>query len=401
VTIFPEDETDLFAPYPQDHLATYLLRLPFALGLEPTQVCAVRIGSLREPLTPECATHVEFRLFRQATKGDRFFPKSIQSAAERLYGTDLPLADPDARFLPDEAYELWVSAETPIRRLPDEPDVPGSTLERCLRALDVLIRSYRLVTRDHAVYPVGPATLARTVPVGVRAPSGEWTFLMTLFMRPESGIAHYPTSLPDRQKSALGAVSQALTAKHPFLRGKDLELSARHQMYDLDDPTSAIVSLQTAVESTLFDVWRLALVDKGMSHDQVKAKTESDLPYKRLLTTVIPSLIGGRWDITAQETPVGNYWRHLYSLRNMVVHSAATVQEYEFDRAYAAHRELVGYIAKRLIERWREYPRTLAAFGNARGLQPGLTIPREAESAIHAILLELGPIWVSPHQKSS
>lgn len=394
----PDIEQDIFKSFPESYTATYLFRFPFGLGLDAGRDHVIQTLDL-EALAQgnseaESQTHVTFKLFRMPTGGERYFPKNLNVAARHFYGRDIPLGEPDLRFAPDQAYELWISAETPLRKLPGEPDIPARTLERCFRAVDVLLRAYRLATRDPSVYPLGPAGMHKAVPVGVRGTDRQWKFLMMLFMRPESGIQSYATTMTPQQVFAFANAVQGLVVHHPFLRGKDLELTAYRQAYSLDDLTSAIVSLQTSMESTLFELWHVSMVDMGMSRAAIEAEDRSDKPFKALITTTLPVILGGNWSVAAAGTPVGDYWQQLYLLRNDVVHSGSSVQEWQFERAYAAHTMLRKYIAQRLLIKWRKYPRTLTAFVNARGLPPGLSLSKAAQIRMSSILSEAVPFWL-------
>jgi len=393
----PDIEPDIFKAFPESYIATYLFRFPFGLGLDADRDHIIQSLSL-EALTQgysevESQTYVTFKLYRVHTGGERYVPENLNIAAWHFYGQDIPLEHPDRRFAPDQAYELWVSAETPLRRLPGEPDIPARTLERCLRAVDVLLRAYRLATRDPSVHPLGPAGMHKTVPVGVRDNDGQWKFLMMLVMRPESGIQSYPTTMTTQETFSFAKAVQGLVIQHPFIRGKDLELTAYRQAYALDDLMSAVVSLQTSVESSLFELWHVSMVDAGMSQSAIEAEIQTDKPFKVLIRSTLPMILGGNWDVTAAGTPVGNYWQHLYLLRNDVVHSGLPVQEWQYERAYAAHLALRRYIAQRLLTKWRKYPRTLTAFVNARGLPPDLSPSKAAQNCMNIILSEAVPFW--------
>jgi hypothetical protein len=391
----PLPDADIFSEFSDDDVATYLFRLPFGLALDPARVHSLQLASIDDQGRPGPeTTSVDFRLVRIMTGGERYVPEHLNEAASQLYGSRIPFEDPDARYAPDEAYELWVSAETPLRRLRDEPDYPARTLERCLRALRLLLAAYRLVTRDGTTYPIGPASVSKSVPVGVRMTDGTWRHLMSLIMRPESGIPTYPTQLTDGQIAAFNEATYLVSVDHPFIRGKDLELTAHRQAYALDDLPSAIVSLQTAMESTLFDIWRMALVDGGMSSAEIATRTGSDTPFKSLVTSVLPSILGGRWDITAPQTTVGGYWNTLYQLRNTVIHSAADVQEWQYDIARQAHLRMIRHVAELLLQKWRTYPRTLLAFGIARGLPEGLSPSKRAADKMAELHAEPTPYWL-------
>jgi hypothetical protein len=391
-------KSDVFLGFPDDALATYLLRLPFNVALDPDQVHTIRVFGTDAPEGQGSAIDVDFRLLRLRTGGERYFPAMLTDAARTLNETDLDLDEPDALYAPHDAYETWVSAETPLRYGPGEPDYPARTLERCLRALWLLLTAYRLATRDQNVFPVGPASLNKWMVVGVKILGQPWQQLMTLLLRPESGIPQFPGLLAPEQLGAFGQAIELVSADHPFVRGKDLELAAYRQAYALDDLPAAVISLQTAMESTLFDLWRISLVDKGQTQHEIEEIAASDTNFKPLMTTVMPPILGGRWDVGDAQTPVGQYWQTLYRLRNDVIHSAANVQEWQYEAAVDAHKALIRFIAERLLERWRRLPRTLLAFGRARGLPEGLHPSRRAEESLAALASAAEPYWLAPER---
>ena len=324
---------DVFLGFPDDALATYLLRLPFSVALDPDQVHTIRVLGTDAPEGQGSAIDVDFRLLRLRTGGERYFPAMLTDAARTLYEIDLELDEPDALYASHDAYETWVSAETPLRYGPGEPDYPARTLERCLRALCLLLTAYRLATRDQNVFPVGPASLNKWMVVGVKILGQPWQQLMTLLIRPESGIPQFPGLLAPEQLEAFGQAIELVSADHPFVRGKDLELAAYRQAYALDDLPAAVISLQTAMESTVFDLWRISLVDKGQTQQEIEEIAASDTNFKPLMTTVMPPIL--EWTLGCRRRPDAS-WAVLarrYRLRNDVIHSAANVQEWQYEAA--------------------------------------------------------------------
>lgn len=150
---------DVFRGFPEEALATYLLRLPFNLALDSGQIQTLRLSDAENTEGRTPPIEVRFRLLRLKTGGERYFATRLSAAAVGLYNIELDLGEPDALYAPEEAYETWVSAETPLRRARSEPEYPARTLERCLGALRVMLTAYRLATRDQNVYPVGPAAV--------------------------------------------------------------------------------------------------------------------------------------------------------------------------------------------------------------------------------------------------
>lgn len=392
-----DPNNDVFRGFPDDALATYLLRLPFNLALDPNKVQLISLSSAASDGNVEEIT-VGFRFLRLPTGGTRYFPQRLTQAVNAVYAVELDLDDPDALYEPDIAYETWVSAETPVRRVAGELEYPARTLERCLQALWRLMTGYRLSTRDPNVFPVGPASVDKTMVVGVRVPGRPWRQLTTILMRPESGIHSFPGVLSAQQYGAFQDAVGLVSRDHPFVRGKDLELAAQRQAYARDDLPAAIISLQTAMESTLFDLWRISLVDNGRTRQEIEQIAIEDTSFKPLLTTVTPPILGGNWDLTDVRTPAGAYWQAAYQLRNEVIHSAANVQEYQYEAALDAHRALIRFIAERLLQRWRQLPRTLLAFGRARGFPEGLSPSRKARQVLDELASAPEPYWIPPSE---
>jgi transposase-like protein len=235
-----DPRNDLFGDFPDDALATYLMRLPFNLALDPSKVQTISLSSPAAVGGTDTIT-VEFRFLRLPTGGTRYFPQRLTEAASAVYGVGLDLSDPDALYAPDIAYETWVSAETPLRHVEGELQYPARTLERSLQALWLLMTAYRLSTRDLNVFPVGPASVNKWTVVGVRVPGRPWQQLSTILMRPEAGIPSFPGVLSAQEYGAFQGAVGLVSNHHPFLRGKDLELAARRQAYARDDLPAAEV----------------------------------------------------------------------------------------------------------------------------------------------------------------
>ena len=54
-----------------------------------------------------------------------------------------------------------------------------------------------------------------------------------------------------------------------------------------------------------------------MTSTAISVELERDIPFKSLLTSILPRKLGGQWDTTQTETAVaGRYWKDLYLVRN-------------------------------------------------------------------------------------
>ena len=68
-------------------------------------------------------------------------------------------------------------------------------------------------------------------------------------------------------------------------------------------------------------------------------------------------------------TPVGRYWAKLYQVRNDVVHRGFEPHFGHAEEARDAYVGLVDFVASRVREKARRYPRTLLALVGEEGLR--------------------------------
>jgi hypothetical protein len=103
----------------------------------------------------------------------------------------------------------------------------------------------------------------------------------------------------------------------------------------------------------------MLLVDQGKASHEIDQAMQAEKLYKSLIVTTLPQLLGGRWDVKAPGTPVGDYWTKLYLLRNRVVHGGYEPSSEDARQAHEVHGGLREYVKERLWERRRRFPRTL------------------------------------------
>lgn len=142
----------------------------------------------------------------------------------------------------------------------------------------------------------------------------------------------------------------------------------RALQYD-GDAADAIISFQIAAESLLFDTYRMLLVDERLSEAALADELAKDLPFKSLLVKVLPSRVGGQWDITKQGSVVAQYWEKVYLVRNAIVHAGFQPHLGQAEDAEAAYRGLREHLESRLWAKHRAYPRTVLMRLGAKGLQ--------------------------------
>lgn len=349
-----------------DHpvICTFAARLPFPLRLADERFHRLLLNAqyedpdLAEKLFPG-PPWVQIRVKNQPYPEHSIYPPTTAAAIKSLYQASIE----QPQFHPEGYYEQWVSLETPSLRVAGE----GSTdhayhFHRCLRALDIFLRCHDLIFRDPHVYPVTAFDLHPVVFIGSYELSGEWSLETEMYVHPQAAQNYTEVEFSaDEQGDKIYNALAGLVFDAPFVRTARFSLRAKRAESIRGDAIETILSLQTAMESRLYAVWRLLLVDCGCSSVELEARIAPDAPYRPLIVSVLPRLLGGRWDTTAAGTPVGEYWEKLYLLRNRIVHGAYEPHLGEAEVARHVYDDLLRFVRERIWEKRITYPRTALA----------------------------------------
>ena len=119
----------------------------------------------------------------------------------------------------------------------------------------------------------------------------------------------------------------------------------------------------------MFDTYTMLLVDDGNSKQEIDQQLASEPAFATLVKTLLKDKLGGHWDPTLLATPVGRYWEKLYQVRNDVVHRGFEPHFGHAEEARDAYVGLVDFVASRVREKARRYPRTLLALVGEEGLR--------------------------------
>lgn len=110
----------------------------------------------------------------------------------------------------------------------------------------------------------------------------------------------------------------------------------------------------------------------------------------------MPAKIGGQWDVTKRDTPVGAYWEHLYTMRNSVVHRGLDPHGGHAQEAQNAYWGLRDHLEGLLLAKRNTFPRTaLARFGKD-GLEERGAYTRKIREFHERVEAEPGP-WYWPY----
>lgn len=364
----PIETDDLFEGLPEPYVATFTGRIPFLLGV-PDELG--HMISSPHPFVDPDATRtfgpgptVNIRVFAHRTPGITTRLTGAPEALRHFYNGSFPSETP-SRFAEGKlaSYEQWVTLETPGALAVDEnPADHAYTFHRCMRYFNYFIRSVMVATQDPRLRPVVQHDFAPAVTIGARlVGSGGWHYISDMMIFPD--FPQQRAMLEKPRFTEAEFVDGMRRAQHeaPFIRALFWRGRVEDAMRRTGDAAGAIVGLQTAVESLLFDTYKMLLVDEGRTKAEIHAELAAEPAFAILVKTLLKDRLGGQWDPTDSSTQVGRYWAALYQVRNDIVHRGFEAHMGHAEQAKVAYGQLVDFLADRLHGRCRTYPRTLLA----------------------------------------
>lgn len=133
---------------------------------------------------------------------------------------------------------------------------------------------------------------------------------------------------------------------NPFIHSESFVLKARRNFregfYD-----EAVINIQTNIEILIRMVYKEVLICSGVSEQDVEKQLEEE-NFITIVKKRMSKYLGGTWDISLKETPINNWYKNTYILRNKVVHGGYYPTFEETNLALCAAMEFRKFIFKRL-----------------------------------------------------
>jgi hypothetical protein len=294
---------------------TYTAHLPFPIGI-PTELghALVLNAPYKDPSSTEYFRAMPFlriRVFDTEGRGLPMWQKGTHAAIEHFYGVRLH-GDADQKYGEDEltAHDQWVTLETPHAAIQGEDPVedPLFSFHRCLGFFNLFLQTVLLLTGDIRIRRISAHDLRPVVIIGALQQGQEWQMLTEMLMHPEAmpeGLL--TTEKPFSQEDLNNGIYAFITNK-PYMNTAVWRSRAQRALRQTGDAADAIISFQVAAESMLFDTYRMLLVDEELSSAEIGRQLSEEIPFKTLLTRMLPAKLGGTWDVTREGTPIGQYW---------------------------------------------------------------------------------------------
>ena len=252
----------------------------------------------------------------------------------------------------NDSVAIWLVSD--LEHPPTPEKIDDLFWTDCLGILDEVSFAYRVVTGG-GVGEISPDHLRSPVFYLVYD-NGEPTEQAGSLIRPPRG----PTQpLGTQHLQAISAVVAARWRGEPFFEWRRWVERAKDDLA-AGFGAPAVMSIQAALETFFAELRMLLLIDA----DTRRASQPRDDPepsFHWIVQSVGRLVKAGNWDVNAA-TPLGQYWRDLYLLRNRVVHASYRPTVDEVGAAFAAHDALRAWIAELLLAQPRRFPRTIRGF---------------------------------------
>jgi Apea-like HEPN len=270
---------------------------------------------------------VNVRVFEVTESRLPAWKKGTHAAIEEFYGVRLE-DDPDERYGEDEflEHDQWVTLETPYAAIEGEDEAadPAYSFHRCLRTFNIFLQATLLLTKDIRIRTISSHDLRPVVVIGGQPRGQKWRVLTLMYMHPEARPEGLLTTDKPFTQDELNSGLYAILTSRPYTTTMIWRARAQRSLKQTGDAGDAVISFQIAAESLLFDTYRMILVDEGRSSADIASQLGNEIPFKSLLTRMLPAKLGGQWDITHEGTAIGDYWKKRYRVRNSIIHTGST-----------------------------------------------------------------------------
>ncbi len=241
--------------------------------------------------------------------------------------------------------------------------------DRCLEHIEELVTMYAVSSGDHFVTPVSRQTLLPVI---------AWTTRDAFNANFTSGIGPFLLNIGTSSHAARRVLSLDETKRmwtflwrnrrgDPFMSASRNQWRARRALYIEGDTASAVLDAATCCEITFNTVLLLMAWERQEPVEQVAIWFQQTFG-KRLRTYFSPRL-GGNWDISQTETPLGRWNTDLQLRRHRAIHAGYVPSGAEAKAALAAMDGAVQFLAERVAEKRTTYPRTAFLFLGTPGLE--------------------------------
>lgn len=140
--------------------------------------------------------------------------------------------------------------------------------------------------------------------------------------------------------------------KNPFITSEELMLSSFMQI-DNGFYKEAIMLTQSSVESFLRTLYKYLLIEENIPQNEIDEKIRN-IPFMSIVKKELSNRIGGNWNVESY-SPIGNWYRNTYEIRNRVVHGGLNPNMNQAQLAINAASQLRAYTLQQLKSKLKKY----------------------------------------------
>jgi hypothetical protein len=389
----PDFSTQVDGPF----LVTFTAHLPFPVGIPNELGHTIVFGDPFE--SPEYVVaykmpFVNIRVFDLPRSGLPLWQEGTHAALKYFYGYDLG-SDTGTRYGEADFAEhnQWVTLETPWGAIQGHDADP---FHRALGVFNGFLQAVMIITRDIRIHLIASHDLRPVVVIGALPKNGQWLHLTDMYMHPEAMTESLVVSDKPFDQDQLNSALFSIVTNKPYVTTIMWRARAQRALRQTGDGPDAVISFQIAAESLLFDTYRMLLTDEGLTSGDIAAELQQDRPFKRFFTDILPRRLGGDWHPDHSGTPVANYWKNLYEVRNAIIHTGMLAHTGHAQAAQTAYWALRDHLEERLWANHKTYPRTTYARLGREGLEKRNCLTRWIDKFMKSADAEPG-IWYWPY----
>jgi hypothetical protein len=251
---------------------------------------------------------------------------------------------------------------------------PSTYLDRCLRALNMWIRSIAVATGLLTVGTVSRENLAGFMPFFHQRPDDG------AIVRGDFYQVHKNPATSANLITTKGSVEKirrcasSIDDTHGVWKAAEwrqaaYRLAAIEGQYDM-----AVIALNTALEILVFGIARVLLVDEGKTTAEIDALLHGRLGVDDVCHQHIEHRIGGRWGATDPSCAFGDVNQRVVDIRNQIAHRGHSISYHETEAALKSFVGFMQFVTERVGTKRRKYPRALMDLVNAFYEGPELSI---------------------------
>lgn len=197
---------------------------------------------------------------------------------------------------------------------------------------------------------------------------------------------HNFEKFPDEKKEPVSneVFSRSLAFAHEFYTNQFLNyfyhINLSEYAISQGNKTNALIELNVAIEVLIDSIITLYWEnEEGLSSNDSNSRLET-ISYKRRLTSIMQTIIGGNWDVTDDKSEFSVWFNKSYNLRNRIIHAGYDASKSELFESIKISYIFIDYIIDLIIKTKYDYLKDIMRIPMVKIINMG--DPRRKDSSI-------------------